>query len=378
MTKEQMTEYESEDIFGMSADDNELETIKQVILDNKAKKEESMPKDNETTATPIDYDVVLIGGGPANLTAGRYLVRSGLTVGAIDYGFGGTIATTASIENYMGFTAINGGELAAKMTDEAEQDGVELLFNYAENISIVESEDGIVDATKVANPTYKITLDDDSEVYTHAVILGTGTKYRKLCVKGEDELGGLGVSYCAVCDGPFFKGKDVVVVGAGNSAFEEATYLANIVNSVTLIARRDVFRATKPIQDAFKSKPNTKIIVNTTVQEILDDNGKVSAVKLFNKDNAEEYTLETDAVFIYVGMEPNNSYLKENFEYILDDSGYIAVNEQLQVPNHNGLYVVGDLRLGNLRQVSIATGDGATAALNAYRYLEDTGLLIKK
>lgn len=301
------------------------------------------------------YDVIIIGAGPAGMTAAVYASRSDLKTLMIERGVpGGQMVNTEEVENYPGYESILGPELSNKMFEHAKKFGAEYAYGDIKGIDT----DGDYKIVEAGTKAYKAL----------AVIIATGAQYKKLGVKGENELGGRGVSYCAVCDGAFFKGKDLVVVGGGDSAVEEGNYLTRFANKVTIVHRRDQLRAQKILQDrAFKNE-KIDFIWNHTVKEIHEENGKVGSVTLVSTVDGSEKPFKTDGVFIYIGMVP----LTKPFENlgITNEAGYIVTNEEMEtkIP---GIFAAGDVREKTLRQIVTATGDGSIAAQNAQHYVEE-------
>lgn len=274
------------------------------------------------------YDVVIIGAGPGGMTAALYASRANLSVAMIDRGiYGGQMNNTASIENYPGFKSIMGPDLAQNMYDSSVNFGAEYVYG---TVSSVED-----------HGDYKTIKTDEDELQAKVVIIATGSEYKKLGITGEHEYGGKGVSYCAVCDGAFFKNKDVVVVGGGDSAIEEASYLAGIVNHVTVIHRRDQLRAQQVIQDRAFANDKIDFVWNSNVTEVLGDDNKVTGVKVVNNQTNEQSTIETSGVFIYVGLLPMTTAFEDL--KITDADGWIKTNDQMEtaIP---GIYAIGDVR----------------------------------
>ncbi|HLU23022.1 thioredoxin-disulfide reductase [Lederbergia graminis] len=301
------------------------------------------------------YDVIIIGAGPAGMTAAVYTSRADLSTLMIERGIpGGQMANTEDIENYPGFDNILGPDLSTKMFEHAKKFGAE--YAYGDIKEVINGEE------------YKIVKAGNKEYKTRAIIITTGAEYRKLGVPGESELGGRGVSYCAVCDGAFFKGKDLVVVGGGDSAVEEGTFLTRFANKVTIVHRRDELRAQKILQDRAFANEKVDFIWNHTVKEINGENGKVGSVTLVSTENGEEKEFKTDGVFVYIGMDP----LTAPFENlgITNEAGYIETNEVMEtkIP---GIFAAGDVREKLLRQIVTATGDGSIAAQSAQLYVEE-------
>ncbi|WP_243290341.1 thioredoxin-disulfide reductase [Bacillus sp. FJAT-47783] len=301
------------------------------------------------------YDVIIAGAGPAGLTAAVYTSRANLSTLMIERGVpGGQMANTEEVENYPGFDHILGPELSNKMFEHAKKFGAE--YAYGDIKEVVDGEE------------YKIVKAGGKEYKAHSVIIATGAEYKKLGVPGESELGGRGVSYCAVCDGAFFKGKDLFVVGGGDSAVEEGVYLTRFANKVTIVHRRDELRAQKILQQRAFDNEKVDFIWNHTVKEIHEVDGKVGKVTLVNTQTGEETEKEIDGVFIYIGMVP----LSKPFESlgITNENGYIVTNAEMEtkVP---GIFAAGDIREKSLRQIVTATGDGSIAAQSAQHYVEE-------
>ena len=291
------------------------------------------------------YDLIIVGAGPAGLTAAVYASRAGLKTLILEKGApGGKVFVTHLVENYPGFESISGRELAGNMHKHALKFGAEYVYG-----DVLKIED-LGETKEVTTNMGKYT--------SKTVIIATGTENRKLGIKGEDEFTGRGVSYCAICDGNFFKGKDVVCVGGGNSALEEALYLADVCKSVTIIHRRDEFRAENYIVENVKKHPNIKLALDSVVEEIIGED-KVSSVKLKNVKTKEVTILDTEGVFIYVGLIS----LTSNFNTlpILDKTGAVLTNEHMET-SIKGIYSAGDVKSKELRQIATAISDGAIAA----------------
>ncbi|WP_190242902.1 thioredoxin-disulfide reductase [Apilactobacillus kunkeei] len=299
------------------------------------------------------YDVIIIGAGPGGMTSALYASRANLSVMMIDRGiYGGQMNNTAEIENYPGFKSILGPDLAKEMYESSTNFGAKYEYGTVE--SIEDKGDS------------KIVNTDQGSYEASAVIIGTGSQYRKLGVPGEDEYGGRGVSYCAVCDGAFFKNREVVVVGGGDSAISEALYLAGLASKVTVIHRRDQLRAQKVIQDRAFANDKIEFIWDTNVTEIVGDNMKVTGVKTINNKTNEEGEIAASGVFIYVGNNP----MTEPFSNlnITDEKGWIKTNERMET-SVKGIFAIGDVREKELRQVTTAVGDGGIAGQNAFEYV---------
>ncbi|MBU9674186.1 thioredoxin-disulfide reductase [Planococcus sp. CP5-4] len=307
------------------------------------------------TETTNIYDVLIIGAGPAGMTAGVYTSRANLSTLMLERGIpGGQMANTEEIENYPGFDHILGPDLSTKMFEHAKKFGAE--YAYGDVTEIIDGDE------------FKTVKAGSKEYKARAIILTTGAEYKKMGIPGETELGGRGVSYCAVCDGAFFKGKELVVVGGGDSAVEEGVYLTRFADKVTIVHRRDELRAQKILQDRAFANDKIDFIWSHTVKEIHDKDGKVGSVTLVSTKDDAEREFEADGVFIYIGMLP----LTKPFESlgILNDLGYIETNEEMQtsVP---GIFAAGDVRDKTLRQVVTATGDGSIAAQSVQHYVEE-------
>lgn len=299
------------------------------------------------------YDVIIIGAGPAGMTAGLYAARANLSVVMVERGMpGGQMANTADVENFPGFDLISGPDLSTKMFNHAQKFGAEYAYGDIKGIR-VEGNDKIVSL-------------GDKELVGKTVIIATGAEYKKIGVPGEEALGGRGVSYCAVCDGAFFKQKNLIVIGGGDSAVEEGVYLTKFADKVTIVHRRDELRAQKILQERAFKNDKVDFIWNSTLKSINEKDGKVGSVTLVNKEG-EESVVDADGVFIYIGMQP----LTAPFESlgITNEAGYIVTDDKLEtsVP---GIYAAGDVRVKTLRQIVTATGDGSIAAQNAQEYID--------
>ncbi|GAA6113475.1 thioredoxin-disulfide reductase [Apilactobacillus apinorum] len=299
------------------------------------------------------YDVIVIGAGPGGMTSALYASRANLSVLMIDRGiYGGQMNNTAEIENYPGFKSILGPDLAKNMYESSTNFGAKYEYGTVESI-----ED---------KGNSKIVNTDQGSYETSSVIIGTGSQYRKLGVPGEDEYGGRGVSYCAVCDGAFFKNREVVVVGGGDSAISEALYLAGLASKVTVIHRRDQLRAQKVIQDRAFANDKIEFIWDTNVTEVIGDDMKVTGVKTVNNKTNEESVVDASGVFIYVGNNPmTEAFANLN---ITDEKGWIKTNERMET-DIDGVFAIGDVRQKELRQVTTAVGDGGIAGQNAFEYV---------
>ncbi|MDO4465943.1 MAG: FAD-dependent oxidoreductase [Bacillota bacterium] len=293
-------------------------------------------------------DLVIVGAGPAGLAACIYGSRAGLNTILFDNGApGGKLVKTHKISNYPGVLDVAGTDLAMSMFEQATSFGASYEYGNVVN----------VDANK------NVTLDTGEVISSKAVIVATGTKERLLNIPGEKETIGRGVSFCAVCDGAFYRGKDVVVIGGGNSALEESLYLTRFVNSVTIVIRRDVFRAEKNIQEQVVNNEKIRIITKHVPKEVLNENGIVSGILLENVDTKETQVIFCQGIFPYVGQDPMSEIL-EKLD-VLDEKGYVIVDSNCET-KVSGIYAAGDVCQKELRQVVTATNDGAIAAQHAF------------
>jgi thioredoxin reductase (NADPH) len=301
-----------------------------------------------------NWELIIIGAGAAGLAAGIYGARSGLKTLIIDQNLaGGTTSDAPLVENYPGFSQINGGELAEKMVTHCKKVGV--IIREIEPVT-----DLILSGEK------KIVKTSRAEYEAKAVIVATGSHYREIGVKGEKEFHGKGVSYCGVCDGPFFKGKRVLVIGGGNSAATTTLYLSGIAAEVVVTHRRDAFRAEEALVNDISSKKNVQIFWNTEVQEIKGEK-VVSKVVLYHNKKGEIKEIPIDAVFVQVGEAPN-SHIVQDVGIQVDEAGYIKT-DVFQRTSVAGVYAAGDVTNHPVKQVGTAVGQGITAALEAYSYI---------
>lgn len=300
------------------------------------------------------YDIVIVGGGPAGYTAALYGGRAGYTVAVIERAApGGQMAITSNIENYPGFTSIGGFELAEKMVEGAERFGAVTIYGEVTSVSLEGDEKSVV-------------LDDGSVIAARAVIIATGAYPRRLSIPGEDEYEGRGVSYCATCDGMFFRGKTVAVVGGGDTAFEDALYLSNLCERVFIVHRRDEFRAAVSTFKRAAERENIEFIYNALPTEILGSDNRVSALVYEDRVSGERHTLPCSAVFVAVGRTPDTALLRGQVE--LDGSGYVLADETCRT-SADGVFAIGDVRTKPLRQVVTACADGACAVHFAGEWL---------
>lgn len=300
------------------------------------------------------YDTIIIGAGPAGMTAALYAARSNLKVALLERGIpGGQMNNTSDIENYPGYNHISGPELAEKMFEPLENLGVDYLFGLVE---------GIED-----KGDFKTIITEDGSFNTKTVVIATGSNHRHLGVLGEEEFNSRGVSYCAVCDGAFFRDEDLLVVGGGDSAVEEAIFLTRFAKSVTIAHRRDELRAQKVLQDRAFANEKIKFLWNTVVEEIIGEN-RVSSVLLKDVKTKEVRKEAFGGVFIYVGLDPVSDFVK-NLD-ILDAEGWIVTDDHMKTAV-KGIYAIGDVRQKDLRQITTAVGEGAIAGQEVYKYISE-------
>lgn len=302
----------------------------------------------------MEYDLIIIGSGPAGLSAAQYGARANLKTLVIENGStGGQVLNINEFVNYPGvFPAVSGVDFINTMVEQAKSFGAEIL---TANVSSID---------KVKN--LFVLNTDKGELKSYTLVIATGAAHRKLGIPGEKELTGMGVSYCATCDGPFFKNRKVVVIGGGDSACDEATYLATLASEVTIIHRKASLRAQKAVADKVLNNPKIKVIFNTVVKEI-KGKYKVDELVLENTETKEESTLKADGVFIFIGMIPQTDLVEMLPK---DEGGYIKTNENMETAI-KGMYCVGDIRSKLFRQVVTATSDGATAAFSAGLYIRE-------
>ncbi|WP_027965413.1 thioredoxin-disulfide reductase [Halalkalibacillus halophilus] len=301
------------------------------------------------------YDVIIAGAGPAGMTAAVYTSRADLDTLMLERGMpGGQMANTEDVENFPGFDHILGPDLSTKMFEHSQKFGAE--YAYGDIKEIIDGKE------------YKTVIAGNKEYKARAVIITTGAQYKKIGVPGEEEYGGRGVSYCAVCDGAFFKEKELFVIGGGDSAIEEGVFLTRFANKVTVVHRRDELRAQKILQQRAFDNEKINFYWNTELKEIKEKDGKVGSAVLFNNDTGEEREEEIEGVFIYIGMLPLNDSFKNLG--ITNEEGYVPTDENMAT-NLPGIFAAGDIREKELRQIVTATGDGSIAAQSAQHYIEN-------
>ncbi len=297
------------------------------------------------------YDLVIIGGGPAGISAGIYAKRAGLKVCLLEANFlGGEVNNTFEVANYPGFINISGMELMQKMGEHLQSLNAEIVY---ENATKIENENEDIKTIITAS---------GNKISTKTIILALGAKPRKLNIESEEKFAGRGVSYCAVCDGAFFKNKDVAVIGGGNTAMENAIYLVSLCNKVYILNRSEKYKADKILLSRARAFKNIEFIENATTKNIL---GETQVEKLEYTQNSETKTLNAAGVFVSIGKEPDTSLLPT---LILDQFGYILVDQNMQT-NISGIYACGDIISKPLRQIITACSDGAIAATSASQYV---------
>lgn len=303
------------------------------------------------------YDVVVIGAGPGGMTAAMYASRANLTVLMLDRGiYGGNLNNTDTIENYTGFKSVKGADLAKQMYDGATQFGAKYAYGTVKQLRV--NDQGLKE----------VTTDMDETFLAKAVVIATGSTQRHLDVPGEEEYSGRGVSYCAVCDGAFFKDRDLVVVGGGDSAVEEGMYLTNLAKSVTVLVRGGQLKAQPLLQEQARSNDKMKFVFNTSVTAIAGDDNKVTHVTTHQNQTGEEGQVTADGVFIYVGNVPMTASFTDTG--ILDDAGWVKTDDRMHT-SLPGVFAVGDVRETPLRQIATAVGDGAIAGQEVYQYVQN-------
>lgn len=330
----------------------------------------------KTTAKRTHYDLIVLGAGPAGLTTALYAAREAIDVLVIERAaIGGQAAATEKLENMPGFPeAIEGIEFAKRLRQQAEQFGVEIL--QAQDVVGIHSHDNY----------HCVDTADGSEYSARALVVSTGSRYRRLGVDGETDYLGAGVHFCATCDGPFYRGKEIAVIGGGNSATEESLLLTKFADKVTILVRGDEFTASPVIVEKVLEDNKIEVMWHTEVKEFEGANSKLKNLRIVNNKNGEERQLDVDGAFIFIGLDPNTGFL-ENSGVVLNQWGFIVTGHDLV---HNqpapaafdgrepefletsvpGIFAAGDVRAGSTKQVASATGEGATAALLIREYLK--------
>ncbi len=301
------------------------------------------------------YDILIIGGGPAGLTAALYAARAGKRCAVLERAVpGGQIVNSPLVENYPGLPHLSGMDFAARLQEQAEQQGAELLYEDA------------LRAEVRADGSFLVSTDAGSHS-ARALILATGVAHRSLGLPGEEALIGSGISYCALCDGAFFAGRDVAVVGGGNTALQDALFLSNLCNQVTMLVRRDRFRGQQTLVEQVLSRPNISVRFGRTVAELWEQNGALRGLTLNVAGSPEHESLPVDGLFLAVGQEPVGAVFSMLAE--TDEAGYFRAGEDC-VARTPGVFVAGNCRGKTVRQLTTAVADGATAAAAATQWLE--------
>ena len=303
------------------------------------------------------FDLIIVGAGTAGLSAAIYGVRAGKSVLVLEgAAYGGQIINTPEIENYPGIKKISGFEFATNLYNQAKELGAEIRF---EKVLSVQEKNG-----------HKIVVTKDKEYEAKAVILATGAKNRNLGIEKEQELVGKGVSYCATCDGMFYRGKVVAVNGGGNTAVEDATFLSEYVEKVYVIHRRDSFRADKAEVDRLVAKKNVELVLNSTIKALESDASGLTGILVVDKDGKER-RIQVDGLFVAIGQAPDNEAFRNEVD--LDSKGYISAGEDCSTKTE-GIFTAGDCRTKAVRQLATAASDGAVAALAAVNYINGLAL----
>ena len=303
------------------------------------------------------FDLIIVGAGTAGLSAAIYGVRAGKSVLVLEgAAYGGQIINTPEIENYPGIKKISGFEFATNLYNQAKELGAEIRF---EKVLSVQEKNG-----------HKIVVTKDKEYEAKAVILATGAKNRNLGIEKEQELVGKGVSYCATCDGMFYRGKVVAVNGGGNTAVEDATFLSEYVEKVYVIHRRDSFRADKAEVDRLVAKKNVELVLNSTIKALESDASGLTGILVVDKDGKERQ-IPVDGLFVAIGQAPDNEAFRNEVD--LDSKGYISAGEDCSTKTE-GIFTAGDCRTKAVRQLATAASDGAVAALAAVNYINGLAL----
>ncbi|MBE7023796.1 MAG: FAD-dependent oxidoreductase [Clostridia bacterium] len=297
------------------------------------------------------YDIIIIGGGPAGLTAALYALRAEKSVVVIEkLGLGGQIALSSEVENFPGTMKMSGAEFAANLAAQVENLGGRI--EYEEVVEIIDG-----------NP--KTVVTDLDRYEGRSIIIATGVKNRRLGAEGEEELIGKGVSFCAVCDGSFYKNKTVAVIGGGNTAVEDAIYLSDIAEKVYIVHRRDTFRAENRLVRALAERKNVELVLDSTVEKFVNEGG-LKGIDVLNAKSGEKRHIALDGAFVAVGQIPQCEIFRDII--ILDEGGYVSAGENCRT-NVEGIFVAGDCRNKTVRQLTTAVGDGSVAALAAIDYL---------
>lgn len=313
----------------------------------------------QTRAERSFYDSIIVGGGPAGLTAALYMAREGLDTLVIEKaGLGGQVGTTQLLDNYPGFAeGISGAEFADRIVQQARRFGVEILQSQ-EVVHI-----------HLEGPYWCVNTADGSEYGTKALLLTTGARYRKLGIPGEDELVGTNVHFCATCDGAFYKDKKVLVIGGGNSGFEEGLFLTKFANQVDIVEYNPKVKASQILQEKVAEKANMHVITNHAIKEFVGEN-MLEMIVVEDRASGEREEWHYDGVFVYIGLSPNSDLVTEMVE--MDKYGFIVTDKTLMT-SKSGIFAAGDVRAGSTKQAASAVGEGATAALMIRAYINEVG-----
>ncbi len=326
-----------------------------------------MEPDNDALATKLGlrigaersfYDLIIIGGGPAGLTTAIYAAREGIDTLILERAAtGGQVAGTQVMDNYPGFDeGVSGAELARRLTNQARRFGVEIVQACA------------VESLSQNGQYLSVRTGRGNEYGAKAVLIASGSRYRRLNVPGEQELVGSAIHFCAVCDGPFYKDKDVVVVGGGNSGFQETIFLKRYARNVTIVEFLPEVKASKVLQEKVAEDPTVRVVTNHAVQSFEGERGKLAEIVVLDRATGETKSLQADGVFIFIGLSPNSDYLPSQVER--DRYGFVVTDNTLGT-SMPGVFAAGDVRAGSTKQAAAAAGEGATAALMIREYLQE-------
>jgi thioredoxin reductase (NADPH) len=312
-----------------------------------------------TKASQSSYDVIVIGAGPSGLTAALYMTREGIDVLVIEKAsVGGQIGATQTLENYPGFDeGISGGELADRLGQQARKFGAEIL--EAQEVKSI-SRQGIF---------WLVETSDGSSYNSKAILMATGARYRRLNIPGEEELMGINVHFCATCDGAFYKGKKVLVIGGGNSGFEEGLFLTKFADQVDIVEYLPEVKASQILQESVARNEKMTVTINHAVKEFIGENA-LETVLVENRSTGEIVEWNYDGVFVFIGLTPNSDLVKDLVE--VNEHGFVETDKTLMT-SHNGLFASGDIRADSTKQAAAAAGEGVTAALMIRQYLKEVG-----
>ena len=323
-------------------------------------------------ASRTHYDLIIVGAGPAGLTAAIYAAREGMDTLVIErFGVGGQAGSTERIDNYPGFAqGIAGADLADRMREQAERFGVELLV--AQTVASIATSLPEGEESGARAVSHTVATESGQQYRAPALLLTPGTRYRRLNVPGEDDFIGAGVHFCATCDGPFYRDRDTLVVGGGNSGIEEGLFLTRFASHVTVLEVGDRLRASQVLQDKAAAHPQMDVRLNTTVREFRG-NGKLESVLVEDLKTGQQQELHPAGVFVFIGLDPNTAFLSDVVE--LDQRGFIATgagpNSSMMETSRHGIFAAGDARAGSTKQVASAVGEGAAALIGIRAHMED-------